>query len=114
MSTKNNSSSTDMIWKKIVDNLKKNGKIRLYTALINTRINEINDLVWEIEFINGLTPFNEKVLEMPDNKNELTKEVFKITGKEINFRLKKSESQGNSSKSKSPISDLGIDINIID
>ena len=41
--------------------MKKNGKIRLYTSLINTRINELNDLVWEVEFPNGLTFFNQKI-----------------------------------------------------
>ena len=112
--TQKNNSSTDMVWKKIVDNLKRNGKIRLYTALINTRINELNDLVWEIEFSNGLTAFNERVLEMPENKNELVKEALKITGKEINFKLKKGKGDGVLDKPKSPISDLGIDINIID
>lgn len=110
----NSNSSINSSWKKIVDNLKKNGKIRLYTALINTKVNEINDLVWEIEFINGLTAFNQKVLEMPENNSELMKEAFKVTGKEITFRLKKSKSENDSNKSKSEFSSLGIDINIVD
>lgn len=106
-------------WKKVVDSLKRNGKIRLYTALINTRINEVNDLIWEIEFPNGLTSFNERILEDVNNKNELTKEIFKATGKEIHFKYKdgktatKATSSGGGT-SKSPINDLGIDINIIE
>ena len=106
-------------WKKVIDSLKKNGKIRLYTALINTRINVLNDLVWEIEFPNGLTSFNERILEDVNNKNELSKETFKATGKEIHFKYKdsktvaKATSSGGDS-SKSPINDLGIDINIIE
>ena len=110
----NSNSSINSSWKKIVDNLKKNGKIRLYTALINTKVNEINDLVWEIEFINGLTAFNQKVLEMPENNSELMKEAFKVTGKEISFRLKKNKSENDSNKNKSEFSSLGIDINIVD
>ena len=110
----NSNSSINSSWKKIVDNLKKNGKIRLYTALINTKVNEINDLVWEIEFINGLTAFNQKVLEMPENNSELMKEAFKVTGKEISFRLKKNKNENDSNKSKSEFSSLGIDINIVD
>ena len=110
--TNNSNFSLNSTWKKIVDNLKKNGKIRLYTALINTKINEVNDLIWEIEFINGLTPFNEKVLEMPDNRSELTKEIFKATKKEINFRLKKNSAEPKSNRS--DINNLGIDIKIID
>ena len=63
--------------------IKKKWEIRLYTSLINTRINELNDLVWEVEFPNGLTSFNQKILEDVNNKNDLLKEIFKITGKEI-------------------------------
>lgn len=104
---------------KVIDSLKNNGKIRLYTALINTRINELNDLVWEIEFPNGLTSFNQKILEDIDNKNELSKEILKATGKEIHFKYKdgKTSTKTNSSgggNAKSPINDLGIDINIIE
>jgi len=96
--------------------LKRNGKIRLYTALINTRINEVNDLIWEVEFPNGLTSFNQKILEDVNNKNELIKEILKITGKEVHLRYKdlKNVSQAKENRPSSPISDLGIDINIID
>ena len=106
-------------WKKVVDALKRNGKIRLYTALINTRINELNDLMWEIEFPNGLTSFNQRILEDVSNKTELTNEIFKATGKEIHVKYKdgKTATKSNSSgggTSKSPMDDLGIDINIIE
>ena len=40
----------------------KSGKIRLFTCLINTHINEISSDVWEIYFPNGLTEFNEKIV----------------------------------------------------
>ena len=104
------------VWKKVIDNLKRNGKIRLYTSLINSRIKEVNDLVWEVEFPNGLTSFNQKILEDVNNKNELMQEVFKITGKEIHLRYKdgKCINQVEQNKPKSPIDSLGIDINIIE
>ena len=109
------SKNTSEIWKKVIEALKRNGKIRLYTSLINTRINELNDLVWEVEFPNGLTSFNQKILEDVNNKNDLLKEIFKITGKEIHLKYKdlknitKTETEKNHS-----INDLGIDINIIE
>ena len=106
-------SSIDVAWKKLIDNLKRNGKIRLYTALINTRINELNDLVWEVEFPNGLTSFNQKILESVENQNELVKEIFKITGKEIHLKYKDGKQKDKPEK-KSAIDDLGIDINIIE
>ncbi len=104
------------IWKKVIDALKRKGKIRLYTSLINTKINELNDLVWEIEFPNGLTGFNQKILEDPNNKSELIKEIFNITGKEMHLKYKdgKKISNPQDTNSASDIGGLGIDINIID
>ena len=105
-------------WRRVVDNLKRNGKIRLYTALINTRINEVNDLVWEIDFPNGLTQFNRNILENMDNNRELTKEVLKVTGKEIHFKFKDGKEDlsvqtSNASKT-NKVQDLGFEINIIE
>ena len=106
------------VWKKVVSSMKAGGKIRLFTALINTRAKEVNDLIWEIEFPNGLTDFNKRILDDVNNRNELTKEIFKITGKEITIRYKDLKNSSNQSaqanNSINPISDLGIDINIID
>lgn len=113
-----NINKTTEAWRRVVDGLKRNGKIRLYTALINTRINELNDLIWEIEFPNGLTDFNRNILENVENNNELRKEIYKITGKEIHVKFKDGKNmQKNTNDSvtpKSPIRDLGIDINIIE
>ena len=110
-----NKSKVNEIWKKVIEDLKRNGKIRLYTALINTRINELNDLVWEVEFPNGLTSFNQKILENLDNQNELVREVLKIAGREIHLKYKDGRAAGKTQeKPKSAISDLGIDINIIE
>ena len=92
----------------------KNGKIRLFTALLNTKVKEINDMVWEIEFPNGLTSFNEKILEMPENKNYLLKEIVKISGKEIHLKYKKNNTSESKKSNNTQINDLGININIID
>ena len=104
------------VWKRVIESLKRNGKLRLYTSLINSRVNVVNDLVWEIEFPNGLTSFNQRILEDVNNKNELVQEIFKATGKEIHIRYKdgKNPVKEQNVEPKSPIKDLGIDINIID
>ncbi len=105
------------IWKRVIEALKRSGKLRLYTSLINTRINILNDLVWEIEFPNGLTSFNQKILEDVSNQNELKQEIFKATGKEIHIKLKDPKATSKDitkNTPKSPIAGLGIDINIID
>ena len=103
-------------WKRVIEALKRNGKLRLYTSLINSRLNILNDLVWEVEFPNGLTSFNQRILEDVNNQNEIKQEIFKITGKEIHIKFKdgKVANKPATQETKSPIKDLGIDINIIE
>jgi len=108
------SSKIDDMWKNIIENLKRSGKIRLYTTLVNTKVNEINDMTWEIEFPKGLTGFNEKILQDVNAKNDLIKEIFKETGKEIHIKLKDGKVSKKEENENNSIEDLGIEINIID
>lgn len=102
------------VWQEIIDNLKRSGKIRLYTCLVNTNLNQLNDQTWEIIFPNGLTEFNKKILEDPLNKNDLIKTIFLLTGSEINIRLKDTSNNNASPNSSNGLEDLGINVNIID
>ena len=104
----------DESWKQVMDTLRANGKIRLYTALVNTRARELNDMVWEIEFPNGLTSFNEKILQDVTNQKELIMQIFKATGKEVHLKYKDTKGKPTENPKSSPMGDLGIDINIID
>ena len=73
--------------------------------------------MWEVEFPNGLTDFNKNILENAANSSELGKELYKITGKEIHLKFKDVKNMAkttNNSNTKSPIKDLGIDVNIIE
>ena len=107
--------NSDEDWKNIVDNLKRSGKIRLYTCLVNTRLNRLNDQTWEIEFPNGLTEFNKKILEDITNKKDLINTIMLLTGKEINIKLKDGKlSKPTESNIGSGFEGLGIDVNIID
>lgn len=65
--------STGEKWPNILNNLKKSGKILLYTNLINATPVELNDLVIGIEFKNGVTPFIKSVIERAENIAELEK-----------------------------------------
>ena len=112
-------SNTQEIWKRVIDAVKNGGKLRLFTALINSRINVLNDLIWEIEFSNGITSFNQKILDDVTNQNEIIKEIFKLTGKQINLRFKDGKAQNKPSGGASPekpkeVKDLGFEINIIE
>jgi len=73
-------------WEEIVSDLRKSGKMMLYTNLINTNINKINDMTIGIEFPNGLTAFGKTVLEKPENQNELQKRISIACGQEMNIK----------------------------
>ena len=74
-------------WPNIVNSFKQNGKIMLYTNLMNSTAKEINDMTVGIEFPNGLTSFGKTVLEKPENINELTKLLSIQCGKEMRVKL---------------------------
>ena len=88
--TSNNFNSTNSNkshnWKDIVNHLKQDGKIVLYTNLINTNAVEINDMTIVIQFPGGITSFGKTVLEKPENKQELIKQVSMAYGKEMNIK----------------------------
>ena len=84
-------------WQDIVSNFKNNGKIMLYTNLIDTNAIEINDMTVGIEFPKGITAFGESVLEKPENKMEISKQVSVACGKEMQIKYidTKQKSSGN-------------------
>lgn len=75
------------VWPNIVNNLKQDGKIMLYSNLINTNARVLNDMMVGIEFPNGLTSFGKAILEKPENMQELTKAVSIEYGKEMVVKL---------------------------
>ena len=81
-------------WQDIVNNFKKNGKIMLYTNLINTNAVEVNDMTVGIEFPKGITPFGKTVLEKPENKMEISKQVSIACGKEMQIKYIDAMPQG--------------------
>ena len=115
-------------WTRIVDYLKRSGKIRLFTCLANTKAKQVGDMIIEVYFLKGLTPFNKTILEDSTNKNELDQAIMKIIGKEMhvkfidangaspkNFKEDETKAkQDSGSNGFNPLGDLGIDINILD
>ncbi len=86
METSTYSHKVEEYWPQIVKDLKQNGKIVLYTNLMNTRAREINDVTVGIEFPNGLTSFGKTVLEKQENIKELTNLVSMASGKPMNIK----------------------------
>ncbi len=73
-------------WPKIVNDLKQNGKIVLYTNLMNTKAEEINDMTVGIKFPNGLSAFGKTVLEKQENIKEISTLVSMACGKEMQIK----------------------------
>lgn len=104
-------------WKDIVDQLRQSGKMVLYTNLINTKAKQVNDLIVEIIFLNGLTTFGKSLLERPENINEIEKLIAIACGKEMKVKfvdakehLQRQQEQSIEDK----VKDLNLPINIVE
>ena len=80
------SNKAEEYWPQIVRDLKQNGKIVLYTNLINSRAKEINDMTVGIEFPKGLTSFGKTILEKQENIKEISSLVSIASGKPMNIK----------------------------
>lgn len=90
----------------------------LYTNLLNTNAVEINDMTVGIEFPNGMTAFGKTVLERPENKNEIIKQVSMVFGKPMNIKyidLKETKEQPKEPNNvENMMSNLDIPFHVID
>ena len=93
--TRNYSSDAKQYWPEILTDLKQNGKIVLYTNLINTQAKEINDMTVGIEFKNGMSAFGKTVLEKPENVREISKMVSMACGKPMDIKYISNDTQVN-------------------
>ena len=111
---KKTENNANINWQNILNKLKTSGKIMLYTSLANTKIKQIGDMIIEVEFPNGLTPFVQKILDDSSNKKDLSQIVFQETGKEWQIKYKDLKSSSTPKVESKKDNDLGIDINIIE
>ena len=73
-------------WPKILNDLKQNGKIVLYTNLLNTKAVELNDMTVAIQFPKGMTSFCKTILDKQENMREISKLVSLSCGKEMQIK----------------------------
>lgn len=99
-----NISSTEY-WPKVIGNLRKKGKLTLFTNLVNTKAVEINDMQLGIV---GLTSFGKTVVEQLENKQEISRAVLEETGKEM--QIKPEEVQNVIEKTQKTNFDIPINI----
>ena len=101
--------------KKVLNSLKQNKKMMLYTTLINSNAVMTDDMSIVFEFPNGLTPFNQKVMNDPNNKNDLKKSIVSVTGKEMHIKIKDTKlEKPKDNRKDNPLDELGIDVKIIE
>jgi len=106
-------------WPKIVADLKQEGKIMLYTNLMNSVANEINDMTVGISFPKGLTPFGKTILEKSESITELEKKVSIEFGKPMRIKyIDGAKQEVNTKIEENPIEtfaqDLDLPFNIIE
>ncbi len=107
-------------WKNILNDLRQNGKIMLYSNLLKAKPIELNDMVIGISFPEGINAFGKSILEKPENITELSRVVSMEYGKDMKVRIidnvdslpKKSEKQEN--KLEQMAENLDIPLNIIE
>lgn len=116
--TKKYSNKSEEYWPQIVNDLKQNGKIVLYTNLMNTRAVELNDMTVGIEFQKGLTAFGKTVLEKQENIREISNLVSIACGKEMQIKYidtsKKTQNYSNEEDLQNLANQSDIPFNIID
>ena len=118
MENRNYSSDAKQYWPEILTDLKQNGKIVLYTNLINTQAKEINDMTVGIEFKNGMSAFGKTVLEKPENVREISKMVSMACGKPMDIKYISDDTQVNQISQEESLqqfaSDSDIPFNVIE
>lgn len=80
------SSDLSKSWPKMVNDLKSNGKIVLYTNLVNTFAEQVSDTMVEIKFPKGITAFGKTVLNKQENVNEIVNMISNACGKDVNIK----------------------------
>ena len=107
-------------WPKIVSELKQEGKIMLYTNLMNSQASQLNDMTVGIVFPSGLTPFGKTILEKNENIQELEKRVSMEIGKPMRIKLidEKAQKAASVVQDVNPIEtfaqDLSLPFNVIE
>ncbi len=103
-------------WTTVVDKIKANGKIMIYTNLIGTKAKQIDDMTVGIEFPNKLSEFGKKVLNEIENKALIEKLISMEAGNTMRVKYLTSENEEEKPKDgfENLASKLNIPINIID
>ena len=93
-------------WKEELTKLKSNGKMTLYTSLMNSVIELEGESLVKISFPKGITSFGKTLIEIPDNKKYIKDVLTKHYNKDIGFKYVFNENKENDKPKKSGIDEL--------
>ena len=111
--SKSYSSDLNKSWPKIVNDLRQNGKIVLYTNLMNTKAEQINDNTVGIKFSKGITAFGKAVLEKQENIKEISNLISMACGRDVQIKyISDVQNQSIRNNVESDIEKLANDSNI--
>lgn len=105
-------------WNPILNDLKAKGKFVLYTNLTGTVARQVNDLIVEIEFPQGLNDFKKALLEKQENKKILSDMVSIAIGKPMQVKYISNGNKKENKKQSLEIQDIAqgndIPFNVIE
>ena len=105
-------------WKNVLNELRQNGKIMMYSNLLKAKPIEINDMTIGISFPEGLNAFGKSIFEKSENIIELSKIISMEYGKEMKVRIIQNAEELPKKKEKNELesmaNDLDIPFNIIE
>ena len=103
--------SSENYWKDVINNLRGKGKVTLFTNLLNSKAVEINDMQLGIV---GLTSFGKQIVESPENKQEISRAILEVTGKEMQVKVEEEKNIIEKKAKKDNFNGIDMPINIID
>lgn len=105
-------------WSTVVDKIKSQGKIMIYTNLIGTKAKQLDDMTVGIEFPSKLSEFAKKVLNEYENKTLIENLISIEAGNTMRIKFLSGESEEQTTKEENNLQNLvgklNIPINIID
>ncbi|MCI8486349.1 MAG: ImmA/IrrE family metallo-endopeptidase [Clostridia bacterium] len=102
------------LWIDNINKLKQNGKIMLYSNLMNTQLLEINSDTVGINFPNGLSDFSKAIIQKDTNMQEIKEIVFNIFHCKKDIELYENNKESLDILSQSKSSNVSIPIKVID
>ena len=100
-------------WRNVLNDLRQNGKIMIYSNLLKAKAIELNDMTIGISFPEGINAFGKSILEKPENMNELSKAVSMEYGKDMKVRIiENADSLPKKENKVNPIETMATDLNI--